>query len=156
MRNIDFSPVFRSTIGFDRMARLVDAAYQASEASSQPSYPPYNIEKLNDDSYRITMAVAGFGETDIDVTVKENSLTVSGNVEKAEKAGAQTYLHRGIAARAFERKFDLADHIIVTGAEMVNGLLHIDLVREVPEEKKPRKISIGTSVGTPTIEQKAA
>jgi len=96
------------------------------------------------------------GETDIDVTVKENSLTVSGNVEKAEKAGAQTYLHRGIAARALERKFDLADHIIVTGAEMVNGLLHIDLVREVPEEKKPRKISIGTSVGTPTIEQKAA
>lgn len=156
MRTIDFSPVFRSTIGFDRMARLVDAAYQASEASTQPSYPPYNIEKLNEDSYRITMAVAGFGDNDIDVTVKENSLTVSGKVEKDETAGAQAYLHRGIAARAFERKFDLADHIVVTGAEMENGLLHIDLVREVPEEKKPRKISIGTADGAPKLEQKAA
>lgn len=156
MRTIDFSPVFRSTIGFDRMARLVDAAYQASETSTQPSYPPYNIEKLNEDSYRITMAVAGFGESDIDVTVKENSLTVSGKVEKSEAAGSQTYLHRGIAARAFERKFDLADHIIVTGAEMENGLLHIDLVREVPEEKKPRKISIGVAGGAPKLEQKAA
>jgi molecular chaperone IbpA len=156
MRTIDFTPVFRSTIGFDRMARLVDAAYQASEASAQPSYPPYNIEKLDEDSYRITMAVAGFGENEIDVTVKENSLTVSGKVEKDETASAQAFLHRGIAARAFERKFDLADHIIVTGAEMENGLLHIDLVRDVPEEKKPRKIMIGSGDGAPKLEQKAA
>jgi molecular chaperone IbpA len=156
MRTIDFSPVFRSTIGFDRMARLVDSAYQASEASAQPSYPPYNIEKLDEDSYRITMAVAGFGESDIDVTVKENSLTVSGKVEKNDAAGAPALLHRGIAARAFERKFDLADHIVVTGAEMENGLLHIDLVREVPEEKKPRKIAVTASGGAPKIEQKAA
>ena len=156
MRTIDFSPVFRSTIGFDRMARLVDAAYQASEASAQPSYPPYNIEKLDEDSYRITMAVAGFGESDIDVTVKENSLTVSGKVEKAETAGAQTFLHRGIAGRAFERKFDLADHIVVTGAGMENGLLHIELVRQVPEEKRPRKIEIGSGAGAPKLERKAA
>lgn len=156
MRTIDFTPVFRSTIGFDRMARLVDAAYQASESSAQNSYPPYNIEKLDEDSYRITMAVAGFGESDIDVTVKENSLTVSGKVEKDESTPAQTYLHRGIATRAFERKFDLADHIVVTGAAMENGLLHIDLVREVPEEKKPRTIAIGTKTSAPTIEQKAA
>ena len=156
MRTIDFTPVFRSTIGFDRMARLVDAAYQASEASAQPSYPPYNIEKLDEDSYRITMAVAGFGENDIDVTVKENSLTVSGKVGKDETAGAQSFLHRGIAGRAFERKFDLADYIIVSGAEMENGLLHIDLVREVPEEKKPRRIAVSSAGGAPKLEQKAA
>jgi molecular chaperone IbpA len=154
MRTIDFSPGFRSTIGYDRMARLVDAANKASEASAQPSYPPYNIEKLDEDSYRISMAVAGFGDGDIDVTVKENTLTVSGNVEKDQNVGDQAFLHRGIAARAFERKFDLADHIIVTGAEMENGLLHIDLVREVPEEKRPRKIEIGS--GAPKLEQKAA
>lgn len=154
MHTIDFTPVFRSTIGFDRMARLVDAAYQASEASAQPSYPPYDIEKLDEDSYRITMAVAGFPESDIDVTVKENTLAVSGNVEKDDGASVPTFLHRGIAGRAFERKFDLADHIIVTGAEMENGLLHIDLVRDVPEEKRPRKIEVGTSV--PKLEKKAA
>ena len=154
MHTIDFTPVFRSTIGFDRMARLVDAAYQASEASAQPSYPPYDIEKLDEDSYRITMAVAGFSDSDIDVTVKENALSVSGNVEKDDGASAPTFLHRGIAGRAFERKFDLADHIIVTGAEMENGLLHIDLVRDVPEEKRPRKIEVGTSV--PKLEKKAA
>jgi molecular chaperone IbpA len=154
MRTIDFTPVFRSTIGFDRMARLVDAAYQASEASAQPSYPPYNIEKLDEESYRITMAVAGFGEDDIDVTVKENSLAISGKVDKDEGTAAKAFLHRGIAGRAFERKFDLADHIIVTGAEMENGLLHIDLVREVPEEKRPRKIEV--SSGAPKLEQKAA
>jgi molecular chaperone IbpA len=154
MRTIDFSPVFRSTIGFDRLARLVDAANQASEASALPSYPPYNIEKLGEDAYRITMAVAGFAEDDIDVTVTENSLTVSGKIEKNGSESAQGFLHRGIAARAFERKFELADHIIVSGAEMENGLLHIDLVRDVPEEKRPRKIEIGT--GVPKLEKKAA
>ena len=154
MHTIDFTPVFRSTIGFDRMARLVDAAYQASEASAQPSYPPYDIEKLDEDSYRITMAVAGFSESDIDVTVKENALSVSGNAEKNVGDSAPTFLHRGIAGHAFERKFDLADHLSVTGAEMENGLLHIDLVRDVPEEKRPRKIEVGTSV--PKLEKKAA
>ena len=154
MRTIDFSPVFRSTVGFDRMARLVDAAFQASETSNQVSYPPYNIEKVSEDAYRITMAVAGFGETDIDVTVTENSLTISSKVEKDGAPEPSAYLHRGIAARAFERRFDLADHIVVSGAGLENGLLHIDLVREVPEEKRPRKIAIGT--GAPALERKAA
>jgi molecular chaperone IbpA len=154
MRTIDFSPAFRSTIGFDRMARLVDAANQASGKAAQPNYPPYNIEKVDEDAYRITMAVAGFGEADIDITVKESSLTVSGKVEKEEEGETATFLHRGIAARAFERRFDLADHIIVSGAEIENGLLHIDLVREVPEEKKPRRIAIGS--GAPKLEKKAA
>jgi molecular chaperone IbpA len=154
MRTIDFSPVFRSTVGFERMARLVDAAFQASETSNQASYPPYNIEKVSEDAYRITMAVAGFGETDIDATVTENSLTISGKVEKDGAPEPSAYLHRGIAARAFERRFDLADHIVVSGAGLENGLLHIDLVREVPEEKRPRKIAIGT--GAPALERKAA
>ena len=154
MRTIDFSPAFRSTIGFDRMARLVDAANQVSGKAAQPNYPPYNIEKVDEDAYRITMAVAGFGEADIDIIVKESSLTVSGKVEKEEEGETATFLHRGIAARAFERRFDLADHIIVSGAEIENGLLHIDLVREVPEEKKPRRIAIGS--GAPKLEKKAA
>jgi molecular chaperone IbpA len=155
MRTIDFTPVFRSTVGFDRMARLVDAAMRAQDQAAQPSYPPYNIEKLSDDAYRITMAVAGFGEGDIDITVHDTSLIVSGKVEKADDAKKGEYLHRGIAERAFERRFDLADFIKVQGAALENGLLHIELAREVPEEKKPRKIEIGTS-NVATIEQKAA
>ena len=142
MNNIDFTPVFRSTVGFDRMARLVDAAFQASESSTQQSYPPYNIEKIDEDIYQISMAVAGFSESDIDITVKENSLLISGKVEKSAQNPKRIFLHHGIAARSFERRFDLADHIIVTGAGLENGLLHIDLVREIPEEKKPRKIKI--------------
>ncbi len=145
MRTIDFTPVFRSTIGFDRMARLVDAAYKASETSNQPSYPPYNIEKLDGEAYRITMAVAGFSDADIDVTVKEQRLVVVGKVSEPKNGEKAVFLHRGIATRAFERRFDLADYIIVTGAALVNGLLHIDLVREIPEEKKPRKVAIGTA-----------
>ena len=154
MRTIDFSPAFRSTIGFDRMARLIDAANQTSGTATQPNYPPYNIEKVGEDAYRITMAVAGFSEADIDITVKESNLTVSGKAEKKEEGETATFLHRGIAARAFERRFDLADHPIVSGAEIENGLLHIDLVREVPEEKKPRRIAIGS--GAPKLEKKAA
>jgi len=138
MRTIDFSPLFRHSVGFDRLQRLADAALQTDSANG---YPPYNIEQLGEDGYRISMAVAGFGEADLDVTVTENTLVISGKIDDAEDV---TYLHRGIAGRAFERRFELADHIKVSGANLVNGLLQVDLVREVPEEKKPRNISINT------------
>jgi molecular chaperone IbpA len=151
MRTFDFSPLFRSTVGFDRMTQLMDAAMTRPEQSN--SYPPYNIEKQGEDKYRITLAVAGFGPEDIDVTVKENSLVVSGKSEPASSERA--YLHRGIAGRAFERSFQLADHLVVNGADLENGLLHIDLERMVPEELKPRRIEI-SSTGPKTIEQKAA
>ncbi len=143
MRTIDFSPFFRSSVGFDRMANLLDAAYRA-EGSNQPGYPPYNIVRTDNDHYRISMAVAGFSEADIDVTAKENTLAVSGKLAGQQAGKDAAFLHRGIATRTFEQRFDLADHIVVTGASMENGLLHIDLVREVPEEKRPRKIAIGS------------
>ena len=139
MTTFDFAPLFRSTIGFDRMQRLLDAATRMDE--SVPSYPPYNIEALGEDAYRLTMAVAGFSNDDLDVTVKEDTLSISAKVAKNDAENA--YLHRGIAGRSFERRFALAEHIKVAGANLVNGLLHIDLNREVPEEKKPRKIEIG-------------
>ncbi len=138
MRTIDFSPLFRSTVGFDRLQRLMDTAGRTDETAF--SYPPYNIVAGPGDTYRVSMAVAGFGEEDLDVTVTENSLVVSGKADKDTEETA--YLHRGIAGRSFERRFDLADHIQVTGAELENGLLHIDLKREIPEEMKPRKIAI--------------
>lgn len=138
MDRFDFSPLFRSTIGFDRMARLVDAAAHVDNAAS--SYPPYNIEKTGDDSYRLTMAVAGFGRDELDITVHENMLIVTGKAQEEEASGR--YLHRGIARRAFERRFSLAEHLKVTGAGLDNGLLHVDLVREVPEAMKPRQIKI--------------
>lgn len=150
MRHVDLSPLMRATVGFDRMMNLLDSA---ARVDSAPSYPPYNIETLGETEYRITMAVAGFGEDDLDVTVKENSLTIAGKQEKAE-GEAQRFLHRGIATRAFERSFELADTIQVVGARIENGLLHVDLVREIPEAKKPRTIEIATA--TKTIEQKAA
>lgn len=151
MRTYDFSPLFRSTVGFDRMTRLMDAAMTRPEQSD--GYPPYNIEKQGDDNYRITLAVAGFGQDDIDVTVEKNSLVISG---KAESEGdEQEFLHRGIAGRAFERSFQLADHLVVKGADMQNGLLHVDLERVVPEELKPRRIEISND-DPKTIEQKAA
>ena len=151
MRTFDFSPLFRSTVGFDRMTQLMDAAMTSAEQTD--GYPPYNIEKQGDDKYRITLAVAGFGPDDINVTVKENSLVISAKAETVGKE--QAFLHRGIAGRAFERSFQLADHLVVDGADMQNGLLHIDLERIVPEELKPRRIEI--SNGSPkTIEQKAA
>jgi len=150
MRTIDFSPLFRSTVGFDHLQRMMDQANRADEAAF--SYPPYNIEAGPEDTYRISMAVAGFGEEDLDITVKENTLVVSGKANK--DAETTTYLHRGIAGRSFERRFDLADHIQVTGADLENGLLHIDLKREIPEEMKPRKIAIEGS--RKTISHKAA
>ena len=154
MDRFDFSPLFRSTIGFDRLARLVDSATRVD--STALSYPPYNIEKTGEDSYRLTMAVAGFAQDELDVTVHENTLVVTGKSQKDDENGR--YLHRGIARRAFERRFSLADHIKVTGASMDTGLLHVDLVREVPEEAKPKQIKIAS--GAPSrpqvIEQKAA
>ncbi len=138
MRNYDFSPLFRYSVGFDRMQRLLNAASAHPERAA--GYPPYNIESLNEDAYRITMAVAGFSEDDLDITVKENSLTVTGSPGGGGEEVA--YLHRGIAGRAFERRFDLADHVKVVGANLENGLLFIDLEREVPEALKPRKINI--------------
>lgn len=144
MRTIDFSPIFRSSVGFDRMARMLDHHLHAAETSAQTSYPPYNIERVDEDNYRITMAVAGFDREDVTVTAQDNSLVVAGRHSEAadDNGAAGKFLHRGIATRAFERRFDLADHIKVTGAEMVNGLLHIDLVREVPEALKSRRIEI--------------
>ncbi len=141
MRAIDFSPLFRHSVGFDRMQQLLDAA--AERGSNTNSYPPYNIEQSGDDSYRITMAIAGFGEDDLDLTVTENSLVVAGKLDDQTPEDVK-YLHHGIAGRAFEQRFQLADHIKVKGAALVNGLLSIDLVHEVPEEKKPRKIPVST------------
>lgn len=144
--NLDLSPLFRSTVGFDRMGRLLDTALN----SEAPSYPPYNIEKLADDAYRVTMAVAGFSAEDIDITQDNNTLIVKGGQEKSGPEAK--YLHRGIATRAFERRFDLAEHVNVTAADLANGLLVIDLKREVPEELKPRKIAIETGATAATIE----
>ena len=154
MDRFDFSPLFRSTIGFDRLARLVDAATRVD--GTAVSYPPYNIEKTGEDSYRLTMAVAGFAQDELDITVHENTLIVTGKAKQEDENGS--FLHRGIARRAFERRFSLADHLKVTGASLDNGLLHVDLVREVPEAMKPRQIKIAG--GEPTrpqvVEQKAA
>jgi molecular chaperone IbpA len=135
MNAFDFAPLFRTAIGVDRLARLVDAA-----TASDVSYPPYNIEKTGEDSYRLTMAVAGFGPEDIEITVKENTLLVSGR--PAAPAAKAEVLYRGIAGRAFERRFVLADHIVVEGAELSNGLLHVGLKRVVPEALKPRRIAV--------------
>mgnify|MGYP001110746204 CR=1 FL=1 len=145
MRTLDLSPLFRSTIGIDRLSRLLDSAPQFDAAA--PSYPPYNIEKTGEDSYRITMAVAGFGEDDLEVVTSENTLTVRAKATSDEEEKSRVFLHRGIAGRAFERRFQLADYIKVSGATLVNGLLNIELVREVPEAQKPRtvKIAVGPS-----------
>src|SRR6201984_88374 len=155
MDRFDFSPLFRSTIGFDRLTRLVDAATRVDSASL--AYPPYNIEKTGEDAYRLTMAVAGFSPAELNITVQENTLLVTGRAQKEDESGGG-YLHRGIARRTFERRFSLADHMKVTSANIDNGMLHVDLVHEVPEAAKPRTIKIGTSVGPrPQVtEQKAA
>jgi len=145
MTRYDFSPLFRSTVGFDRMMNMLESATNVAETTS---YPPYNIEKLDEDSYQITMAVAGFSENDIDIESREDVLLVSGKVTETDTGG--TYLHRGIAGRSFKRNFQLADHVKVTGARLENGLLHIDLKREIPEEKKPRKIEVQSS-GAKTV-----
>lgn len=137
MTTFDFSPLFRSTVGFDRMQRLVEAAARSEEANG---YPPYNIEKLEENAYRITMAVAGFSEDDLDIEVRDGVLFVTG--KQPEPTEERSFLYRGIAGRAFRRTFQLADHVKVQGAALENGLLHIELAREVPEAMKPRKIAI--------------
>ena len=144
MRTLDLSPLFRASVGFDSLARVFDAATRADESNF--SYPPYNIVKAGDDAYRITFALAGFGEKDLDIQVENSTLTVRGKTSQDQNAA---YLHRGIAGRSFERKFELADHIQVTGARMENGMLHIDLKREVPEAFKPRKVAITTGEPAP-------
>lgn len=138
MRALDLSSLYRATVGFDHMNQLLDAVSRMDEASL--SYPPYNIEKTDDDHYGITMAVAGFSPEDLNVVVENNTLVVSGAGRKEEEA--VTYLHRGIAGRPFERRFELADHIRVQGAGVANGLLRVELAREIPEEMKPRSIPI--------------
>lgn len=138
MRHVDFSPLYRSTVGFDRLFTMLDTLAQPDNGQS---YPPYNIERTGEDAYRISMAVAGFGEDDIEIEAHRNVLTIKGDKPEA-KDSASEFLHRGIAARAFERRFQLADHVEVVGALLKNGLLHIDLKRSVPEDMKPRKIAI--------------
>ena len=148
MRNYDLAPLYRATVGFDRIADLMDRVLTSDVG--QPGYPPYNIEKTDEDAYRISLAVAGFTDEELSIEARENALVVS--AKKAEDDGDRTYLHRGIATRAFERTFQLADHIRVTGATHENGMLHIDLVREVPEALKPRRIEIANGR---TVEHKA-
>ena len=140
MRHFDLTPLYRSTVGFDRFASMIDSI--GTLDGEAPTYPPYNIERVGENEYRITMAVAGFAEEDIDIEAKENSLTVSGEQTSAEETQEREYLHRGIATRTFERRFQLEEHVEVKGASLENGLLHIDLVREIPEAMKPRSISI--------------
>ncbi|MDO8909210.1 MAG: Hsp20 family protein [Pseudohongiella sp.] len=140
MRTFDFAPLYRSTIGFDHLSQLLDSIAQREQ--TQPSYPPYNIERLGNDDYRITMAVAGFTDAELKIQSEQQTLKVRG--EKADDSAERQYLHQGIAARNFERVFQLADHIKVVNAHLENGLLHVDLRREVPEAMKPRQIQIGT------------
>jgi len=157
MRHFDLTPLYRSTIGFDRVGSLLDTL--SSFEGETPSYPPYNIERVDENAYRISMAVAGFGEGDLDIEVKENTLSIRGekSTEQAHESG--TFLHRGIASRSFERRFQLADYVVVKGASLENGLLHVDLVRELPEAMKPRTIEITTKAETEkpkVIDSKAA
>ncbi|WP_417726722.1 Hsp20 family protein [Roseovarius sp.] len=140
MRNFDLAPLYRATVGFDQIADLMDRV-MASDVP-QPTYPPYNIEKTADDAYRISIAVAGFAAADLGVDVKDGALVVS--ARKSDEDEGRTYLHRGIATRAFERRFQLADHVRVIGATHADGMLHIDLRREVPEALKPRRIAIAS------------
>lgn len=143
MTTFDLSPLFRSTVGFDRVSRLLESAARFDDQA--PSYPPYNIEALGEDEYRIVMAVAGFSDDDLNITVENSTLTVSGKLNQPDGEDEEVrYLHRGIAGRAFERRFQLADHIKVKGAKLENGLLQIDLQREIPDELKPRTIEIAS------------
>jgi len=153
MRHFDLTPLYRSTIGFDRLGSLLDTL--GAFEGDTPSYPPYNIEPGGENEYRISMAVAGFGHKDLTIEVKENTLSIRG--EKQTEVEQSTYLHRGIAGRSFERRFQLADHVVVEGANLENGLLHVDLVRELPEAMKPRTIPIETKSDKPrVIDSKAA
>ncbi len=148
MRTFDLAPLYRSTVGFDQLANMMDRVL--SNDVAQPSYPPYNIEKTADDAYRISLAVAGFSADDLNIEVKQNALIVT--AKKGEESSEKTYLHRGIATRAFERRFHLADHVRVTGASHEDGMLHINLEREIPEALKPRRIEI-SSGATKAVEQ---
>jgi len=143
MRNYDLSPLYRSTVGFDRMFNLLDSL-GGVEGTTQ-TYPPYNIERTAENEYRVTMAVAGFGEEEISIEAKENTLTVKGEKKSEASENDEKFLYRGIAARSFERRFQLADHVEAKGANLENGLLHIDLVREIPEAARPRTIAVGKS-----------
>jgi molecular chaperone IbpA len=146
MRTIDFSPLYRSVVGFDRLADLLDAA---TSETATTGYPPYNIERTDENAYRIEIAVAGFKPEELNVEVKENLLTVQGR--KAANDDQRRYLHRGLAERNFERRFQLADYVVVTDANLADGLLSISLKREIPEALKPRRIEIGTGVATSTL-----
>jgi molecular chaperone IbpA len=147
--SIDLSPLYRSAIGFDRMASLLNTTVE-----SKPSYPPYNVELVEENRYRITMAVAGFSDSELDITSEQNTLVISG---KQSADADKKFLYQGIAARNFERKFQLAEHVRVTAASMTNGLLHVELEREIPEAMKPRKISIGASdAASKLVNQQAA
>ena len=152
MRAFDPTPLFRASVGFDRMADLMDRVLAAEPV--QPSYPPYNIEKIDENAYRISLAVAGFSADELAVDVKENSLVIS--ARKTEDEADRTFLHRGIATRAFDRRFHLADHVRVTGATHADGMLHIDLVREIPEALKPRRIEIARAEPSRLVEASAA
>ena len=154
MNAIDFSPLLRTAIGFDRFTRLLDGARVQSEG--QTAYPPYNIEVTGEDSYVLTMAVAGFGPDDIELVVKDDMLTVTGKQAAQPEGEGRRFIHRGIAGRAFERRFALADHLVVQGARIENGLLHVALKREVPEALKPRRITIEAGQPRPVLTQQAA
>jgi molecular chaperone IbpA len=147
----DFSPLYRSTVGFDRLFDMLD---QTARVETAAHWPPYNVEKAGDDHYRITMAVAGFGSDEIEITQTENTLLISGQKQPEQENGQ--FLHRGIATRAFKQSFNLADYVKVTNAKLENGLLTVDLVREVPEEMKPRRIQIANGTGPKTIEHDKA
>ena len=150
MRHLDFTPLFRSTVGFDRLVHMLDAA----NGFETDNYPPYNIEHVAENAYRITMAVAGFAGSDLKIDVSENMLTVKG--DKTPDTAARQYLHRGIANRAFERRFQLADHVEVAGAALTDGVLSLELVRNLPEKLKPRSIAITVDSAPKQIEDKAA
>ena len=153
MRTFDLAPLYRSTVGFDRMFSLFDQV--AGHDGAAPGYPPYNIERTGENDYRITVAVAGFSEADLNIEAKENTLTIRGEKQTKNEQKQGETLYQGIAARSFERVFQLADFVQVKGAALENGLLHVDLVREIPEAKKPRQIPIGNSKPK-VVEQKAA
>ena len=150
MRTFDLTPLYRSTVGFDRLFSMLDDGFEAA-----PGYPPYNIERTGDNAYRISLAVAGFAENELSIEAKENTLTIRGGKEAKDEKNHGEVLYQGIAARAFERVFQLADYVQVKGASLQNGLLHVDLVREIPEAKKPRQIPIGNHQPR-VVEAKAA
>lgn len=149
MTTFDLSPLFRTSVGFDRLARMLNTESRMDQSGG---FPPYNIKASGEDQYEITMAVAGFSENDLEITTEHNRLIVSGNITDESEGEEETYLYRGIATRSFERRFNLADHVRVSGARLDNGLLHIDLEREIPEEMKPRSIDIQS--GSKLIENK--